>query len=144
MDKFLTHEDLKNLAISNVYESSTRNINEVSVSRCFIELEGGFIFELAYVDADSNEQIEFIEKLKDLCEIFSFSEAYKPGGIIGKHIRSVVCSQYWPSIGILVEDNQLVYCSDYGAPFRVGPLLGRLGEFYKESDLMDYWTKAQL
>lgn len=141
IDKFLKLHDIDGHVIKNVYESQCFDVDGISISRCMVELENGVIFELAYGDFASDASNGLRSSSIEANGFVQFERAYQIDGCVGKTIRTIVCSDCWPSVGLLTCDGKLLFCSDYGTPFRVGPILENLGHFFDESDVMDYWTK---
>ena len=144
INKILRSEEIVEFVIENVYESHCIEIDGVSVSSCVVELENGVIFELGYHDIASDTSTELRSTSIEANSFCQFKRAYQVDGCVGKTIRTIVCSDCWPSIGLLTRDGKLLFCSDYGTPFRVGPILENIGDFYNKSDVMDYWTKHSI
>jgi hypothetical protein len=129
--RFLGRAEIVGQTISRVYAGRTADFGDVSVSLCFVELTDGTIFEL--VSDDANEQVHEprLERSPDGCH----SPPEINDDCVGRTVLEVVSCEQWPTIGLHLSGDVLLYCSDDASPRHVKPATSLLGDFYDSSDL---------
>ncbi|MCE3018444.1 MAG: hypothetical protein LW870_21525 [Pirellula sp.] len=65
--------------------------------------------------------------------------------LVGLTVRHVVLSDYLPTFALVLSNGELLYSADLGPPFNAfGPLHERLGSFYKEGEMLDFWKRKPI
>lgn len=65
--------------------------------------------------------------------------------LVGLAVRHVVVSEYLPTFALVLSNGELLYSADLGPPFNAfGPLHDRLGSFYKEDEMLDFWKRKPI
>lgn len=138
----LHRSDVENRVIKDILQGPWESLDEFSSCCCHVQLDNGVVFELAYGDPDLHRglyrtEIEVLERLVAL-------DWSKLGDDCrGDYIEKVVVCKSWPSIGIVTGSGLVVYCSDYGTPYQMGPLVQRLDDLYERNELWDLWDHCQ-
>lgn len=122
------------------------------IRTCQSVLADGFVNNRCFVRI-GEQWIELDSKGVDECEPLNWlnpalvapDSARILDELIGKTITETVVSDYLPTFAFVLECDLLLHCSDLGPPFNsFGPLVVKIGDFYKRSDLLDYWTREGL
>lgn len=140
--KELSRSDIEQRCLTNVFRDDWKTVNGVLICRCFIQIETGIVFELAYDDFAHHSSLQSVSV--DAGELWKVDWAYGPNGCCGEVIKNVVYSDCWPSIGLLFESGRILYCADYGTPYQVGPLLGRINDIYNSNEIINFWNHIPL
>ena len=127
----LSRSEIVGQSISRVYAGRTADFGDVSVSLCFVELSDGSLFELPSEEADEHVCIHRLRVLPEGCQ----SPPEINDQCVGRTVLEVVSSDQWPSVGLLLGGNVLLYCSDDASPRHVKPTTSMLGDFYDSSDI---------
>jgi hypothetical protein len=139
----LTRHDIEGRRLIDVLQTEWVDLDGCTVCQCFVRIETGLVFELPFSDPDQPIPLEAVSS-KIIESLLKVEWAYGPEGCCGDIVERVVTSELWPSAGLLLRSGRILYCSDYGTPFRVGPLLDRLGNSYDREELMDFWNHTAL
>jgi hypothetical protein len=104
-----------------------------------VELNDGIVFELQNGSFDQ----PILQVRPDKSKYSRCSEPYLEA-CIGKGIVEVVTCDCWPSFGLLLSNDYLLYQSDFPNADRtgallIGPYADALGQTYDRSDIMPYW-----
>jgi hypothetical protein len=57
----------------------------------------------------------------------------------GKIVTEILTSDYWPTPGLLLNQDTFLYCSDDFTPRLVGPCALAVGERYDLNDVATFW-----
>lgn len=107
----------------------------------YVELTGGVLFELQGVDFGDVETIWRLDARKlDL----RLPDRWISKECVGVRVREVVASEFWHTIGLLLEDDKLLIVSEDCSPKRVGPCVHRIGEAYTYEDFVEYWSRRHV
>lgn len=130
-------EDVRGASIRHVWVSPGKVSFGCIAMRTVVELRSGLRFELRSQDPDDRTPIdEFSESL----ETWSQAQVLPSGDtVVGSIIDDVVTCELWPTIGLWLRGDDLLYNSNEYNIRVVGPCLARLGGFYKASDLLSFW-----
>lgn len=115
-----------------------QEIEGVSVAAVFVLLENGNIFELQSVDPLEELPIESVPVSSK--NLYGVQEDKSANGDV---IKDVVASEYWPTIGLLLESNRFVFVSDVEHR-RVGLAIIDVGSRHDIADVITYWGKQPL
>lgn len=107
-------------------------IDGIEVCRGILRLESGVNFEL-----QSQDPLLMLP-------ILAIAAADIPQGrrideLCGRQISEVVTSLYWPSLGVIVDGDWLVYMNS-AAPAKISVTATRIGEKYGPSDYRPYFA----
>ncbi len=65
--------------------------------------------------------------------------------LAGAAVTKVVVSDCLPTFGIVINEQQVLYCSSEVPPFNsFGPFVSAIGSQFSPSDLADFWTREHL
>ena len=98
-----------------------------------------FLIEVNEAGVDKPEDLKTVLKSRMGELEIAFREL--AGGVV----TNIVVSDCLPTFGIVINDQQLLYCSSEVPPFNsFGPLVSARGSQYSLSDLADFWTREHL
>jgi hypothetical protein len=132
--KIISRENIENQKIIHVYQTAWETHFGVSACSVFIELSNNVIFELQ--SSEDSEISDASDKKNKLIPV-----EWYPGtkSCEGECIKTLLTSELWPSIGILLSSNRVLYISSWG-PGRVGPLLAEVDEV-DEMEILTFWER---
>lgn len=139
MNLALARQDIVGHPVTAYWQSAWQCFGEVSVAQGWVELASGGFFELLYGDPDDTPvipRLTFVD-LKN-------SSPKRISSPTMQNVREVVSSEYWPSMGLLFDDGTLAYLNDNSHPKHLGIEFSKLGEWYRETDLLTFWGKQLL
>ena len=143
MQETLTRDDIVGKKIQRLWQTPWKTIHgdnpddyAVDVCSTFVELDDNTIFMIQWQDCFEELPINRCVTLEKNW-IEPDWEELKTNSY-GMIIVEVLTSKYIPTFCLLLNNNYILYDSDYG-PFQTGPLISELGEMYTIEDFSTYW-----
>jgi hypothetical protein len=136
----LRPDDIRGQRIVAVLQDQTdADPDGFSACSVFVELANGVLFALDPPDIQESE-------LKALCrdELSRLTPAEIGGSddtCVGDTIRDVVRSDFWASIGLILDSGRFLYMSDHCSWHHVGACCTRIGERYGMDGVSSFWDK---
>lgn len=132
----LERQDIVGHKIIQVHQTPWVTLDGFDVCRGFVTLDNGLTFEIISEDTDESHPLDSWEIVSDWIQVEFFPDCR------GEEVAEVVASDYWPSIGLLLSSDFLLFiCDEYPVP-RVGLQISLLGEKYKEDEVRPYWKSG--
>ena len=135
----LNRDDIVGKRIARVLRTPGLVDGMFSGCSVFVSLESGVTFELVAQGVDPPQSVTAVDPatLKLVPAVFP----PEVRNCIGEQVIEVLVSDYWPTIGILLESGRFLLNSDNYSPMNVQPCLTPVGEFYDMQDARPYWDQ---
>jgi len=135
----VNRESILSRRITDVFVGTWVLIDSVTCARAFVVLGDGFTLEIDSTGVEKPEPLRICSNCPPTALTRTMQE------LRGCRITDVVVSDSMATFGLVLENDQVLFCSDYGPPFdRFGPLVMPLRSVVSGGDLVDFWTRTAL
>ena len=124
-----------------IYQEEQDSLYFVEYCSTYVELDDGTIFEIQWQDTYEELPIKKCMKVeKDWLEI---EDETIRKNCYETNIIEVLTSEYIPTFCLLLNNNYILYASDYG-PNQTGPLTSKIGVRYPLEYFATYWGHKKI
>ena len=134
----LSRNDIVGQSIVDVRQTEwDRDDDGFAACAVYVQLSNNVVFELRCQDPFEELPIPLVN-LGFMETLLPIAKQYQQL-TLGETICEVLTSNYWPTFGLLLSNNQFFFGSDEQTPREVGPCVMTVGDFYKIEDVATYW-----